>query len=102
VTQCCIALDRIASFPFNPSAIGTGKFRDTNALAAINQHFAENSELLSSILGILFRKVLYEDAQNQWSISRPMFSFILLNPEVSCVCMLCASLLKDFSFVSHM
>lgn len=82
VTQCCIALDRICSFPFSPALPGTSKFRDTAALAAINQHLAQNSEILSGFLGILFRKILYEDAQNQWSISRPLFSLILLNVEV--------------------
>ena len=47
--------------------------------------FANNistlSDLFSSLLETLFKKVLFEDCQNQWTVSRPMLALILLNPQ---------------------
>jgi len=77
VTQCCVALDRIISFRVN----SVGKEKDLTAIKMITSHIAQHSDLLASMLTILFKRVLFEDCQNQWSLSRPMLALILLNPQ---------------------
>jgi len=78
VTQCCVALDKIISFRLN----STNKEKDLTAIKMVTAHIAQHVELLSSMLTILFKKVLFEDCQNQWSLSRPMLALILLNVQV--------------------
>lgn len=42
-------------------------------------HLQQRPELFGSILSTLFEVVLFEDCSNQWSLSRPMLSVILIN-----------------------
>ena len=42
-------------------------------------HLQQCPELFGNILSTLFEVVLFEDCSNQWSLSRPMLSAILIN-----------------------
>ena len=42
-------------------------------------HLQQCPELFGNILSTLFEVVLFEDCSNQWSLSRPMLSVILIN-----------------------
>lgn len=72
VSQCCSAVDRLVTFCLN-----AGK-QDVNTW----RHLTENAELFKAMLNLLFQRVLFEGCENQWSLSRPMFVLIVLNPEV--------------------
>jgi exportin-7 len=47
---------------------------------AICQHVANQPGLFPDMLRTLFDIVLFEDCANQWSLSRPMMSLILVRP----------------------
>ena len=49
---------------------------------AIGEHLRQCPELLPQILSTLFEVVLFESCNNQWSMSRPMLSLILLNEQI--------------------
>lgn len=51
-------------------------------LQAISEHLRRRPELLPQTLSTLFEIVLFEDCSNQWSLSRPMLSLILLNEQI--------------------
>ena len=46
------------------------------------RHIAECPNLFPEILKSLFEIVLFEDCSNQWSLSRPMLSLILINEQI--------------------
>lgn len=79
-TQCASAVDNLAAFYFNNITVGEAP----TLPAAVNlaQHIAECPRLFPEILKTLFEIVLFEDCANQWSISRPMLSLILINEQM--------------------
>ncbi len=52
-------------------------------LQKVAEHLQQRPELLPTLLTTLFEIVLFEDCPNQWSLSRPMLSLILINEQVS-------------------
>ena len=48
---------------------------------AIAEHLRQRPELLPTLLTTLFEIVLFDDCTNQWSLSRPMLSLILVNEQ---------------------
>lgn len=44
-------------------------------------HLAAEPNLLPEILKTLFEIILFEDCSNQWSLSRPILSLILINEQ---------------------
>ena len=46
------------------------------------EHLRARPDLLPTLLTSLFEIVLFEDCTNQWSLSRPMLSLILVNEQV--------------------
>ncbi|KAL8529319.1 hypothetical protein ACS0TY_006656 [Phlomoides rotata] len=79
-SQCASAIDNLAAFYFNHITMGEAP----TSPAAVNlaRHIAECPALLPEILKTLFEIVLFEDCNNQWSLSRPMLSLILINEQV--------------------
>ena len=79
-SQCASAVDNLAAFYFNNI---TMEETPTSA-AALNlaRHIAECPTLFPEILKSLFEIVLFEDCSNQWSLSRPMLSLILINEQI--------------------
>lgn len=49
---------------------------------AIAEHLRQRPDLFPTILSTLFEIVLFEDCSNQWSLSRPMLSLILVNEQI--------------------
>ncbi|CAI9102605.1 OLC1v1000900C2 [Oldenlandia corymbosa var. corymbosa] len=79
-SQCASAIDNVASFYFNNITMGEAP----NSQAAINlaRHASECPNMLPELLKTLFEIVLFEDITNQWSLSRPMISLILVNEQI--------------------
>ncbi|XP_022899542.1 exportin-7-like [Olea europaea var. sylvestris] len=80
VSQCASAIDNLAAFYFHNITMGEAP----TSPAAINfaSHIAECPSLLPEILRTLFEIVLFEDCGNQWNLSRPMLSLILLSEQM--------------------
>ncbi|PNX72181.1 exportin 7 [Trifolium pratense] len=76
-SQCASAVDNLAGFYFNNITMGEAP----NLPAAVNlaRHIAECPTLFPEVLKTLFEILLFEDCGNQWSLSRPMLSLILIN-----------------------
>ncbi|KAK4797341.1 hypothetical protein SAY86_029667 [Trapa natans] len=79
-SQCASAVDNLAAFYFNNITMG----ESPRSPAAINlaRHVADCPNLFPEILKTLFEIVLFEDCGNQWSLSRPMLSLILINEQI--------------------
>ncbi|KAH9686605.1 Importin N-terminal domain-containing protein [Citrus sinensis] len=79
-SQCAAAVDNLAAFYFNNITMGEAP----TSPAAINlaRHIVECPTLFPEILKTLFEIVLFEDCGNQWSLSRPMLSLILISEQV--------------------
>ncbi|URE05706.1 hypothetical protein MUK42_19697 [Musa troglodytarum] len=77
---CASAIDNLASFYFNN--ITVGEMPPSPATMNLARHVAECPNLFAEILKTLFEIVLFEDCGNQWSLSRPMLSLILISEQV--------------------
>ncbi|URE41777.1 hypothetical protein MUK42_06737 [Musa troglodytarum] len=77
--QCASAVDNLATFYFNHVTIG--EVSASPASMNFTRHIAECPNLFTEILRTLFEIVLFEDCGNQWSLSRPMLSLILINEQ---------------------
>ncbi|XP_018511240.1 exportin-7-B isoform X2 [Brassica rapa] len=79
-SQCAIAVDNLATYYFNNITMGEAP----NSPAAIRfaQHIADCPSLFPEILKTLFEIVLLEDCGNQWSLSRPILSLILISEQI--------------------
>ncbi|XP_048135324.1 exportin-7 isoform X3 [Rhodamnia argentea] len=79
-SQCASAVDNLAAFYFNNITMGEAP----NSPAAINlaRRIADCPTLFPEILKTLFEIVLFEDCGNQWSLSRPMLSLILISEQI--------------------
>ncbi|KAJ6838433.1 exportin-7 [Iris pallida] len=79
-SQCATSVDHIAAFYFNNITVGESPPSQTAVNLA--RHIAECPNLFPEILKTLFEIVLFEDCGNQWSLSRPMLSLILINEQI--------------------
>ncbi len=79
-SQCASAVDNLTAFYFNNITMEDSP----TSVAALNmaQHIAECPNLFPKILRSLFEIVLFEQCSNQWSLSRPMLSLILMNDQI--------------------
>ncbi|XP_020249688.1 LOW QUALITY PROTEIN: exportin-7 [Asparagus officinalis] len=79
-SQCAAAVDNLAAFYFNNITVG----ESPPSAVAVNlaRHIAESPNLFPEILRTLFEIVLFEDCGNQWSLSRPMLSLILISEQM--------------------
>jgi exportin-7 len=78
-SQCAAAADNLAGYYFKHMP---GSDNPTPAADAIADHLRARPNLLTQLLSTLFEIVLFEDCTNQWSLSRPMLSLILINEQV--------------------
>ncbi|KAF6163853.1 hypothetical protein GIB67_024708 [Kingdonia uniflora] len=79
-SQCASAVDSLAAFFFNNITMGDAPA--SPAAINLSQHIAECPSLFPEILKTLFEIVLFEDCGNQWSLSRPMLSLILISEQM--------------------
>ncbi|KAK4268092.1 hypothetical protein QN277_024795 [Acacia crassicarpa] len=79
-SQCASAVDNLAAFYFNNIVMGEAP----NLPGAVNLacHIAECPNLFTEILKDLFEIILFEDCGNQWSLSRPMLSLIVISEQI--------------------
>ncbi|XP_009125626.2 exportin-7 isoform X1 [Brassica rapa] len=79
-SQCAVAVDNLATYYFNN--ITMGEAPTSPAAIRFAQHIADCPSLFPEILKTLFEIVLFEDCGNQWSLSRPMLSLILISEQI--------------------
>ncbi|CAH9102460.1 unnamed protein product [Cuscuta europaea] len=79
-TQCASAVDHLATFYFE--CITSGEIPSSPVTLKLAQHFSDCPNIFLEILKTLFELVLFEDCVNQWSLSRPMLSLILISDEM--------------------
>ncbi|XP_020961525.1 exportin-7-B isoform X5 [Arachis ipaensis] len=79
-SQCASAVDNLAAFYFNN--ITMGEAPTLPASVNLARHIAECPNLFPEILKTLFEIILFEDCSNQWSLSRPMLSLILISEQI--------------------
>ncbi|KAK6934030.1 hypothetical protein RJ641_036924, partial [Dillenia turbinata] len=79
-SQCAAAVDNLAAFYFNN--ITMGEAPATPPAINLARHISDCPSLFPEILKTLFEIVLFEDCGNQWSLSRPMLSLILLSEQM--------------------
>ena len=77
-SQCAAAVDHLAAFLF---LRGAGE-KPQEAARRMGEHLQQHPGLFPGILRTLFEIIVFEDCSNQWSLSRPMLSLILLNEPV--------------------
>ena len=78
-SQCAAAIDSLAASYFNQVVNGESQTAVTQAFVS---HINDNPRIFPNILKTLFEIILFEDCSNQWSLSRPMLSLILINEQV--------------------
>ncbi|XP_073110621.1 uncharacterized protein [Elaeis guineensis] len=79
-SQCASAVDNLAAFYFNN--ITAAEVPPSPAALSLARHVVECPNLFPKILKTLFEIVLFEDCGNQWSLSRPMLSLILISEQM--------------------
>ncbi|XP_066369486.1 uncharacterized protein [Miscanthus floridulus] len=79
-TQCASAIDSLAAFYFNN--ITSGDSPPSAASVNLARHIGEYPNLFPQILKTLFEIMLFEDAGNQWSLSRPILSLIMTSEQM--------------------
>ncbi|GMP97974.1 hypothetical protein CsSME_00046028 [Camellia sinensis var. sinensis] len=80
ISQCASAVDNLATYYFNHITVGESP--TTPAALNLARHVADCPGVFPEILKTLFEIVLFEDCGNQWSLSRPMLSLILISEEM--------------------
>jgi exportin-7 len=78
-SQCASAIDALAGFYFNALPVSEAS---PPAAQAAARHLGAMPHLFPELLRALFEMVLFEDCTNQWSLSRPMLSLILVNEAI--------------------
>uniref|UniRef100_A0A0D9UZN7 Importin N-terminal domain-containing protein n=1 Tax=Leersia perrieri TaxID=77586 RepID=A0A0D9UZN7_9ORYZ len=79
-TQCASAIDSLAAFYFNNVTAGDGP--PSPAAVNLARHIGEFPSLFPQILKTLFEIIIFEDAGNQWSLSRPILSLIMISEQM--------------------
>uniref|UniRef100_A0A0E0MUM9 Importin N-terminal domain-containing protein n=1 Tax=Oryza rufipogon TaxID=4529 RepID=A0A0E0MUM9_ORYRU len=79
-TQCASAIDSLAAFYFNNITAADGP--PSPAALNLARHIGEFPTLFPQILKTLFEIIIFEDAGNQWSLSRPILSLIMINEQM--------------------
>ncbi|XP_020583415.1 exportin-7-A isoform X4 [Phalaenopsis equestris] len=79
-SQCASAIDNLAAFYFNNIIIAESP--PPQPAVNLTRHIVECPNLFPEILKTLFEIVLFEDCGNQWSLSRPMLSLILISEQI--------------------
>jgi len=81
-SQCASAIDNLVAYHFTHTVSATIDTPPPPPAQALSRHMAERPNLFPDILKLLFEIVLFEDCANQWSLSRPMLSLILVNEQI--------------------
>uniref|UniRef100_A0A0E0GQI5 Importin N-terminal domain-containing protein n=1 Tax=Oryza nivara TaxID=4536 RepID=A0A0E0GQI5_ORYNI len=77
---CASAIDSLAAFYFNNITAADGP--PSPAALNLARHIGEFPTLFPQILKTLFEIIIFEDAGNQWSLSRPILSLIMISEQM--------------------
>jgi exportin-7 len=78
-SQSASAIDNLVAYYFKHQPRGE---KPNEAGAALEKHLSSYPDALPRLLTTLFEVVLFEDCSNQWSLSRPMLTLILVTESV--------------------
>jgi len=81
-SSCAAAVDALAGFYFRAVVQGPEVPPPPAGTQEIADHVRAAPHLFPEILKTLFEVVLFEECSNQWSLSRPMLSLILINETI--------------------
>ncbi|MEW5298899.1 MAG: hypothetical protein WDW36_001972 [Sanguina aurantia] len=87
-SSCASAVDNLAAFFFRHCISGTADSASSSngvppkGAREIAEHVRQQPSLFPELLKTLFELVLFEECSNQWSLSRPMLSLILINESI--------------------
>eukprot|EP00877_Chromochloris_zofingiensis_P005215 jgi/Chrzof1/14695/Cz09g12110.t1 len=81
-SSCTSAVDNLAAFYFKNVIQGPESGNPPAGAQAMQEHIRAQPGLLPEILKSLFEIILFEECSNQWSLSRPMLSLILINEQI--------------------
>ena len=81
-TSCASAVDDLAAFYFKHLVLGTDGGPIPEGAQRIGEHMRQAPHLFPELLRTLFEIVLFDECSNQWSLSRPMLSLILINEQI--------------------
>lgn len=74
-SQCATAIDCLSAFRFKQGLKGG------QAASQMEAHVKQSPDLFASCLQIIFNMIINVDCTNQWSLSRPLLTLILTNPD---------------------
>ena len=57
--------------------------KNTDGFQKMQQHLSVQPDLLPHMLALLLNMILYEESNNQWSLSRPFLALIIVYTDVS-------------------
>eukprot|EP00775_Hariotina_reticulata_P008394 gene8394-8578_t len=77
-SACASAVDNLATFYFRNVVREPESGKPAAGAAEMQEHLRQAPGLLPEILKSLFEIILFEENSNQWSLSRPMLSLILV------------------------
>ena len=72
ISACSSTIDHVATYIF------LNRNRDKPTLHRIQGHIASNPEILGRLLSTLCNSLLFNTASNQWALTRPIFTLILI------------------------
>ncbi|KAM5298237.1 LOW QUALITY PROTEIN: ran-binding protein 17 [Ctenodactylus gundi] len=82
-SSCCTSLDYIVTYLFKHIAKEGKKLLQCREATQAGQrllHFLQqNPDVMQQMMSVLMNTIVFEDCQNQWSVSRPLLGLILLN-----------------------
>ncbi|KAL6753879.1 armadillo-type protein [Haematococcus lacustris] len=81
-SSCAAALDNLAAFYFKNGLQANADSPVVAGAREMEAHLRMGHNPFPSILSTLFEVVMFEECSNQWSLSRPMLSLILINEPV--------------------
>lgn len=80
-SQCAMAIDNLATWLHKHLVAVDDISQVKPAAQAFAQHAQQSPTLFPEVLQALFEIALFEECFNQWSLSRPMLSLILINEQ---------------------
>eukprot|EP00798_Chlamydomonas_sp_ICE-L_P003306 gene3306-13333_t len=81
-SSCASAVDNLAGFYFRNVVKGGDGMSPQAGTRQMAEHIRVAPHLFPEVLKTLFEVVLFEECSNQWALSRPMLSLILINEQI--------------------
>ena len=85
VTGCCSSLDDLLTYVYDQRRLGSQRRQRAGQPAdgqSCEQAVHMAPQLMRQLLETILNTMIYEECRCQWSMSRPLLSLILLQPNV--------------------